>query len=247
MVAIAISLRSDRRLFPGSCCSCWPRLGWTRLCACPPLCVWDYFFRVPSQSGRSGLRLARMIDVLMACVTLLFTPVTPVRKVNSEAWGCGCQLTPRPGRCCFRAFNFNRWEEKPPHPAPHHGSNVLCFLAAQRIHPEGRFYSALSSDRPSFPWHSQDSGEVGWTQRAQGSRQPGCPSHRPGDCGQFTLCSPSLPPAKGTAMGTPSQTPRGLCWPLGPGSDEALGGLFPWKALRHAHPHPSPTALITWA
>ena len=118
VVAIAISLRSDRRLFPGSCCSCWPRQEWTRLCACPPLSVWDYFFRVPSQSGRSGLRLAHMIDVLMACVTLLFTPVTLVRKVNSEAWGCGCQLTPRPGRCCFRAFNFNRWEETNRHTPP---------------------------------------------------------------------------------------------------------------------------------
>ena len=96
-VAFAVSLRLDRRLFPLSCYSWRPRQGWTRLCACPLLCVWDYFFRVPSQNGRSGLRLAHIFYVFMARTALLFTPVTPVRKVNRQAWGCGCQLTPQHG------------------------------------------------------------------------------------------------------------------------------------------------------
>lgn len=61
------------------------------------------------------------------------------------------------------------------------------------------------------------------------------------------LCSPGLPPEKGAAVGTRSQTPRDHCRPLGPGSDKAPGGPFPQKALLHAHPQPSPAALITWA
>ena len=68
-------------------------------------------------------------------------------------------------------------------------------------------------------------------------------SHRPDNCGQLTICSPGLPPGKGTAVGTHSQTPRDHCRPLGPGSDKALGGPFPQKALLHAHPQPSPAAL----
>lgn len=76
-----------------------------------------------------------------------------------------------------------------------------------------------------FPWHGQDSGEVGWTQRAQGRPAAWVPISPPQ---RLRSVYPSVPQVSLQGSARPWEPParhsRGHCQPLGPGSDEALGG-----------------------